>query len=271
MFAYSYQVRFKVLQAAAYGSPQGRNRVIFWGAKRGLRLPNFPIPTHAYEGRLCVHNLPTNQEKLPPATRSQTPGSWHLCAPLKATTVNDSIGDLVSCLVEVISDVAELMLWFLCQPPFDWYISHVHCLSRPSMCSLYFIQGKIHTVLSLHQDETKMISRNGCMNSRSPNSTQYYVWERNVRKTKFCLVSMSPWSTLPRHRTVTSYGCEKEMGTLYQATILHDFSPTSSRRAFLPPPPLCGIHTGLCDIDLSLFRWWEMQTIVVCQNIPGMT
>src|ERR1700677_1201959 len=41
----SYQVRFNVLQARAYGSPQNRRRVIIWGARRGVPLPEFPIPT----------------------------------------------------------------------------------------------------------------------------------------------------------------------------------------------------------------------------------
>src|SRR5260221_259236 len=44
-----YQVRFSVLQAGVYGSPQGRRRVIFWGARRGVPLPEFPIPTHNFE------------------------------------------------------------------------------------------------------------------------------------------------------------------------------------------------------------------------------
>ena len=33
-----------------YGSPQHRRRVIFWGARRGLPPPEFPIPTHNYAG-----------------------------------------------------------------------------------------------------------------------------------------------------------------------------------------------------------------------------
>ncbi|KAF9041782.1 S-adenosyl-L-methionine-dependent methyltransferase [Hymenopellis radicata] len=43
-----YQVRFGQLQAAHYGTPQRRERFFLCAAKRGLRLPEFPQPTHNY-------------------------------------------------------------------------------------------------------------------------------------------------------------------------------------------------------------------------------
>lgn len=42
-----YLTHFKVLQAAHYGVPQSRWRLILFGALRPLSLPEFPQPTHA--------------------------------------------------------------------------------------------------------------------------------------------------------------------------------------------------------------------------------
>jgi DNA (cytosine-5)-methyltransferase 1 len=89
----SYQVRVKVLQAGQYGAPQSRKRVIFWGAKRGILLPEFPKPTHAFQASF-FYKLPTG-DTLQPATRSKDPKRPHQLAPLNAVTVNDAIGDLV--------------------------------------------------------------------------------------------------------------------------------------------------------------------------------
>ncbi|KAK0441911.1 S-adenosyl-L-methionine-dependent methyltransferase [Armillaria borealis] len=91
-----YQVRVKILQAGAYGAPQQRNRILIWGARRGLPLPEFPIPTHAFQ-RLAVRwKLPGFEgESLSRATRSRNPEDDHQCAPLKPVTVDDAIGDLI--------------------------------------------------------------------------------------------------------------------------------------------------------------------------------
>ncbi|KIM70040.1 hypothetical protein SCLCIDRAFT_12660 [Scleroderma citrinum Foug A] len=43
-----YQVRFGLLQAGHYGTPQTRTRFFLIAAKRGLELPNFPQPTHDF-------------------------------------------------------------------------------------------------------------------------------------------------------------------------------------------------------------------------------
>lgn len=91
-----YQVRYKLLQAGQYGAPQGRRRVIFWGAKRGLQIPNFPVPVYAFPKGVHRCTLPTGGFLLP-MSRSLVPGDNHQCAPLKAITVNDAIGDLVRC------------------------------------------------------------------------------------------------------------------------------------------------------------------------------
>ncbi|EGO21115.1 hypothetical protein SERLADRAFT_417509 [Serpula lacrymans var. lacrymans S7.9] len=89
--ALGYQIRFNVLQAGQYGAPQGRQRVIFWGAKRGLLLPELPIPTHGFVSRNYKVSTGT---RLPRMTRSKDPTDDHLCSPFRAVTINDAIGDL---------------------------------------------------------------------------------------------------------------------------------------------------------------------------------
>jgi len=88
-----YQVRFSVLQAGVYGSPQHRRRVIFWGARRGLPLPEFPIPTHNFESTQWAVQLDTGL-RLDHVARDQD--RPHRGAPLRAVTVDDVISDLVS-------------------------------------------------------------------------------------------------------------------------------------------------------------------------------
>lgn len=80
----------------------GRSRVIFWGAKQGLVLPQFPLPSHAFEGRLACPSLPTGGH-IPPPSRSKISGDYHQYAPLKPILVDDAIGDL---------------------PPFEWTNPH---------------------------------------------------------------------------------------------------------------------------------------------------
>ncbi|KAI9446182.1 S-adenosyl-L-methionine-dependent methyltransferase [Lactarius indigo] len=96
-----YQVRFNVLQAGVYGSPQNRRRIIIWGARRGIPLPEFPIPTHYFETTQWNVQLDTGL-RLEPVTRD--PERPHRGAPLRAVTVDDAISDL---------------------PKFDWKNPHV--------------------------------------------------------------------------------------------------------------------------------------------------
>ncbi|KAG7092771.1 hypothetical protein E1B28_009094 [Marasmius oreades] len=108
LIALGYQVRFKILEAGQYGAPQSRKRVIFWGAKRGLKLPDFPAPTHAFPKSAWMWKLPCETGRsLPPATRSRDPdvieNGKYTYAPLKNVTVFDAINDL---------------------PPFDWINPH---------------------------------------------------------------------------------------------------------------------------------------------------
>lgn len=93
-----YQVHFKVLQAGQYGSPQSRLRLIFWGAKRTLPLPRFPIPTHCTPDDVDKYKLP-GEARLWPAVRvipdSENKLDWLQWAPFLPVTVEDAISDLV--------------------------------------------------------------------------------------------------------------------------------------------------------------------------------
>jgi DNA (cytosine-5)-methyltransferase 1 len=93
-----YQVSFKVLQAAQYGAPQNRERVIIWAAKRGIPLPDFPIPTHFYSKAGNHYKVPTLCA-IPPVSGSKNPTVTHQCAPFPSVTVNNAIGDLVNFLL----------------------------------------------------------------------------------------------------------------------------------------------------------------------------
>jgi DNA (cytosine-5)-methyltransferase 1 len=44
---YKVEARYRVLNAADYGVPQGRQRLFLLGAYRGTPLPSYPAPTHA--------------------------------------------------------------------------------------------------------------------------------------------------------------------------------------------------------------------------------
>ena len=136
----SYQVRFNVLQAGVYGSPQYRRRVIFWGARRGIPLPEFPIPTHSFESRQWGVQLDTGL-KLDHVTRD--PDRPHLGAPLRAVTVDDVISDLVSFNSDATKPaaispsrlaVAAAASSRISQPKFDWYVPHLFFAARV-LCS----------------------------------------------------------------------------------------------------------------------------------------
>ncbi|KAJ7766897.1 S-adenosyl-L-methionine-dependent methyltransferase [Mycena metata] len=92
--ALGFQVRFKVLQAGQYGAPQHRERVIFFGAKRGCKLPEFPVPTHAFLRPAYRHKLFIKDDFIPPARRGRGPDDDHIFAPHASVSIEDAIGDL---------------------------------------------------------------------------------------------------------------------------------------------------------------------------------
>ncbi|KAF9227783.1 S-adenosyl-L-methionine-dependent methyltransferase [Gyrodon lividus] len=100
-----YQCQFAVLQAAQYGAPQGRRRVIFWGARCDVSMPEWPIPTHCSPTRLCRTGLPTGST-LPLIIRNRCENGLDddRSAPLHFVTIHEAIGDL---------------------PPFDWINPHI--------------------------------------------------------------------------------------------------------------------------------------------------
>lgn len=56
---YSVRLPWQVLNAASYGAPQSRQRLILFGAKKGSKLPHYPAPTfNAAGGRRLVPGLP---------------------------------------------------------------------------------------------------------------------------------------------------------------------------------------------------------------------
>lgn len=90
----------KVLQAAQYGTPQARERVIFWAARYDVPLPEFPVPTHNYGKGVRSFDLPT-REILHRPVRVRPPhdakrDAYMQYAPFRAVTVEDAISDLVS-------------------------------------------------------------------------------------------------------------------------------------------------------------------------------
>ncbi|KAJ7721567.1 hypothetical protein DFH07DRAFT_972254 [Mycena maculata] len=102
LIALGYQVRFKILQAGQYGVPQGRQRLIIFGAMRGCELPQGSVPTHAYPKAAHAYLL-HNNSPIPPVKRGRGPEDNHIFAPHACVTIGDAIGDL---------------------PPFDWRNPH---------------------------------------------------------------------------------------------------------------------------------------------------
>lgn len=100
-----YQIQMSLLQAAAYGVPQSRERVIFVGTKRGLTMPSFPLPTHTFKsqskqlgGVKYFDGKKMIQERLYTPSRAQWEGDEvaEASAPCPTVTIDRAMGDLVS-------------------------------------------------------------------------------------------------------------------------------------------------------------------------------
>ena len=93
-----YQIQARVLNAADYGSPQQRNRVIFWGSRLDVRLPKWPIPSHIpRNGHNSTIRKVATIGWIPTASRHQLdPSEGHTHAPFLSPTVLEAIDDLVS-------------------------------------------------------------------------------------------------------------------------------------------------------------------------------
>ncbi|VDC06694.1 unnamed protein product [Peniophora sp. CBMAI 1063] len=101
--ALGFQVHARVMQAAQHGVPQGRRRFIIIMARRGLPLPQHPLPTHVYKAAQRVH-LPTGQTLrglsratdgfLTESARSAYYDQYTSAAPHHTITVEQATGDL---------------------------------------------------------------------------------------------------------------------------------------------------------------------------------
>lgn len=87
----SYQVRFGLLQAASYGAPQKRVRLIIVIAAKGEALPQLPTSTH---------NCPVSDSLIirlpdePLSTALRPVSTAQGTAPNHYITIRDAIGDL---------------------------------------------------------------------------------------------------------------------------------------------------------------------------------
>ena len=108
------------MQAGRYGVPQNRERVIILASRGDILLPEFPLPTHAFNRHATRKKL-ANGEELQPIQRS---GGNHpllhecLCAPLPAVSIDDYLDDLVSNFTTFWKTV-DLTLP---QPAFNWFV-----------------------------------------------------------------------------------------------------------------------------------------------------
>jgi DNA (cytosine-5)-methyltransferase 1 len=100
----SYQVRFCLLQAAHYGTPQTRVRFFLFGAKRGYPLLAAPQPTHDFSK---THKL---EVRFPNGDIARAVRAEVGTAPFKFVSIDDAISDL---------------------PRFDWCANSPLSFSRP--------------------------------------------------------------------------------------------------------------------------------------------
>jgi DNA (cytosine-5)-methyltransferase 1 len=85
-----YDSQLGILQAGFYGLPQNRWRVIVLAAAKGLKMPRFPQPTHAFP-RTTIFGAKAFRANviMPPSTGADL--FWRPCPTI---TVGDSISDL---------------------------------------------------------------------------------------------------------------------------------------------------------------------------------
>lgn len=81
-------MRFAILQAAHYGTPQSRERFFLWAARTGLPLPELPPRTHDFPVTKSLSiGFTTGDVVRPIRTASGI-------VPLPFVTINDAISDL---------------------------------------------------------------------------------------------------------------------------------------------------------------------------------
>jgi site-specific DNA-cytosine methylase len=137
---FSYQVRFAVLQAGAYGLPQGRHRIVYIAAKNGTPLPDFPLPTHQFP-------TPPPSVKLP--TGNTAPMITRECVPHRQIHAKDALLDLPGFhwFVSFSVFIVKLCLIFLAyQERSKWAKSSAQRPRAPGLCAtfrtVWFQQGR---------------------------------------------------------------------------------------------------------------------------------
>jgi DNA (cytosine-5)-methyltransferase 1 len=113
-----YQIHVSILNAAHYGVPQSRFRVIFMAAKVGFLLPEFPTPTHYSDGKVSI------KSEYQCFLMRYTSVLWRLIVTrpkpgtvlLPEVTLLDAIGDLPPKAVGKPTDVLPY-----CRTPFSPY------------------------------------------------------------------------------------------------------------------------------------------------------
>ncbi|KAJ9073953.1 hypothetical protein DSO57_1011171 [Entomophthora muscae] len=83
-----YQVRISIQQAGNFGLAQSRRRVIIWGTHLGLKLPDYPQPTHCFNRSGSVSLALPNGGNYVSSDRSNN------CAPHPPVTIYEAIADL---------------------------------------------------------------------------------------------------------------------------------------------------------------------------------
>ncbi|ORY24064.1 S-adenosyl-L-methionine-dependent methyltransferase [Naematelia encephala] len=91
LLAIEYQARLAILSSRSYGSPQNRVRLFVLAARIGIKLPNFPLPTHANPDiRATIFSVEDGEDMIKVYQGWGTPG----CGPLPAVTAEEAISDL---------------------------------------------------------------------------------------------------------------------------------------------------------------------------------
>ncbi|KAI8998552.1 S-adenosyl-L-methionine-dependent methyltransferase [Trametes punicea] len=88
LLAMRYQIRFSLLQAGHYGTPQSRVRFFLIATRQGYPLPNMPQPTHDFPLKDAL------EIKFPNGTSIQPILTLNGTAPFRHVSVADAIGDL---------------------------------------------------------------------------------------------------------------------------------------------------------------------------------
>ncbi|KAI9510780.1 S-adenosyl-L-methionine-dependent methyltransferase [Russula earlei] len=149
MLAMNYQVRFCLLQAAHYGTPQTRVRFFLFGARHGYPLLVAPQPTHDFPR---THRL---EVRFPNGDIAQAVHAEAGTAPFKFVTIDDAISDL---------------------PRFDWMNPNLRRL--PAQKENEACQRAVHIPVFLCDQEKPYVGIRGAAKYQHAPRTTFQVWCR---------------------------------------------------------------------------------------------